>query len=114
MSESLRSRIRVFDPHSEYAITMRKLPHWSQAGTLSFITWRTWDSIPEPVLVTWLEERDAWLTQRGIDPARADWRAQLQMLESSVLHEFKLQLSDRWNDQLDKCQGACVLRQQEL
>jgi hypothetical protein len=66
MSEPLKSCIQVFDPKQGYAIIERRLPHWSQAGTIAFITWRTWDSIPEAVLNEWLAERDDWLPRHGI------------------------------------------------
>jgi hypothetical protein len=32
---------RLFDYDADVAIVERKLPHWSQAGTVAFITWRT-------------------------------------------------------------------------
>lgn len=130
MSESLRSRIQVFDPNEEYAVVARRLPHWSQAGTLSFITWRTWDSIPKRVLEVWLAERDAWLKRHGIDPASVGcslreqqasrgarglhWQKQLQALGPMLVEEFQLRVSDRWNDQLDECHGRCVLRRADL
>ena len=39
--------MQIFDPKQEFCIVERRLPHWSQAGTITFVTWRTWDSIPE-------------------------------------------------------------------
>lgn len=114
MRGSPKSRIQFFDPRQDYAIVERRLPHWSQAGTMSFLTWRTWDSIPERVLETWIAERDAWLTKHGLDPAAGDWRPQLQKLGGAHLGEFKLQVSDRWNDLLDRCHGGCHLRRPEL
>ena len=39
-----------YDPQAEYTVVHRRLPHWCQASTLCFITWRTWDSMPEPVI----------------------------------------------------------------
>jgi putative transposase len=114
VNEPLKSRIQVFDPKEDYAVFTRRLPHWSQAGTVCFITWRTWDSIPEQVLKGWLAERDAWLTEHGIDPTRENWRAKLQTLNSKLLQEFQLQLSDRWNEHLDACDGECVLQRPEF
>jgi type I restriction enzyme R subunit len=90
------------------------LPHWSQAGTISFITWRTWDSIPESVLNQWLAARAEWLKQHGINPASDDWRTQLHTLGPTLLREFQLLVSDRWNEHLDACHGASVLRRSEL
>jgi putative transposase len=114
MESSLKSQIQVFDPKQDYAITERRLPHWSQAGTISFLTWRTWDSLPAPVLQSWIAERDEWLKRHGIAPAASDWEAKLKALGSAALREYQLHVSDRWNDHLDECHGACVLRQPEL
>jgi type I restriction enzyme R subunit len=114
MTAPLRSRIQVFDPQQEYAIVERRLPHWSQAGTISFITWRTWDSFPNQVLQRWLAERDSWLKRHGIDPEGDNWRIQLRSLSPTLRREFQLHVSDRWNDHLDACHGTCVLRRPEL
>ncbi len=106
--------MEVFDPTQEVAVVYRRLPHWSQPGTISFITWRTWDSLPEHVIRQWLDERDAWLASRGIDPRTPDWQAQVKRLDPSLVKEFKRLLADRWDDQLDACHGACVLRRPDL
>jgi putative transposase len=114
------------------------LPHWSQAGTLAFITWRTQDSIPASVLQAWLEERDQWLRRHGIctrdsplapreEPSRGarrlqssrgargrHWRDELQKLAPALVAEFHRHFSNRWNDDLDRCHGECVLRRPEL
>ncbi|MEX2140336.1 MAG: transposase [Pirellulales bacterium] len=114
MNEPLRDRIQVFDPKQDYAIVERRLPHWSQSGTLAFITWRTWDSIPANVLAEWLALRNAWLRRHGIDPEGANWRTALNKLDVHQALEFRLMISDRWNDHLDACHGECVLRRPEL
>ena len=36
--------LQTFDPKADYSIIERKLPHWAQAGTICFLTWRTADS----------------------------------------------------------------------
>src|SRR5688500_19773668 len=71
VSAPLKSQVQVFNPQQEYVVVQRRLPHWSQAGTISFITWRTWDSMPQRVLNTWISERNAWLVRHGINPAAA-------------------------------------------
>ena len=106
--------LQVFDPHQEVSITERKLPHWSQAGTISFITWRTWDSIPNHVLEEWLQERAKFLQKCGIDPTAEDWAVQLQRQPAEVQQAFHKTLSDRWHENLDRCHGQCVLRQTEI
>jgi putative transposase len=114
MDENIKNRVRVFDRDQPFSVIYRRLPHWSQAGTLCFITWRTWDSIPEQVLQTWIADRDAWLRDQGIDPTSVDWQTKLARLDPKVVREFKLKISDRWNDHLDSCHGSCVLRNPEL
>lgn len=106
--------IDLFDPEQDIAIVYRRLPHWSQAGAVCFITWRTFDSIPAPVLRQWLDERGQYLRRHGIDPSAADWRGQLNRLAPRIRNEFYRTFSDRWNDHLDACHGACVLRRPEL
>jgi hypothetical protein len=31
--------VQFFDPKQDFAIAWKSLPHWSQAGTVCFITW---------------------------------------------------------------------------
>ncbi|HLJ11726.1 MAG TPA: transposase [Planctomycetaceae bacterium] len=114
MSLSVRSRIQVFDPSQPFAVIERRLPHWIQPGTICFITWRTWDSIPVPVLKAWIAERDKWLNRHGIDPRQEDWNARLRMLDHHLVAQFQELLADRWNDHLDECHGACVLRRTDI
>jgi type I restriction enzyme R subunit len=106
--------MQVFDPKQEFTIVERRLPHWSQAGTITFVTWRTWDSIPEKVLREWQAERNRWLRHQNIDPVANDWEARLRQLDAKLIQECRLLLSDRWNDHLDECHGACVLRNPKL
>jgi putative transposase len=49
--------VRFFDPTDDVLITRQRLPHWSQAETVTFITWRTADSLPRAVIDQWREER---------------------------------------------------------
>jgi putative transposase len=106
--------MQTFDPKQDVLIVERRLPHWSQAGTLVFITWRTWDSIPTEVLNRWLGERCEFLKRHGIDPDSPDWKRKLDRLPFAVGEEFRHTLAARWNESLDACHGACVLRRPEL
>jgi REP element-mobilizing transposase RayT len=114
MHDSLKARIQVFDRKQEFAVFERRLPHWAQAGTICFITWRTWDSIPQAVLLKWLAERDAWLARHGVDTSALDWRRQAEQLDEALQQEFRSHIADRWNEHLDACHGECVLRRAEL
>ncbi|MDA1055589.1 MAG: transposase [Planctomycetota bacterium] len=88
----------------------RRLPHWTQAGTACFITWRTDDSLPKEVVERWRLDRFQWLRKQGINPRAADWRAKLRELDLSLQHQFFEHFSARWHDELDACHGACVLK----
>ncbi|MCE9554305.1 MAG: transposase [Planctomycetes bacterium] len=105
---------RVFDPADDVLHVERKLPHWSQPGTIAFITFRTWDSMPAAVVQRWVQERSDWLHQHGIDSESANWRQQLEQLASSLRQEFHRRFSQRWHEELDACHGTCVLRQSQL
>ena len=106
--------IQTFDRESEFVIAQRRLPHWSQAGTLTFITWRTNDSIPHAVLMEWRKDRCRWLVSHEIDPDDKEWRQQLAMLSQKQQQDFHRYFSDRWQEELDSGHGECVLRNPEL
>ena len=54
-----------FDPKGELLIYEHCRPHWSQAGAVVFITFRTHDSIPREVVERWDREKEEWLRLRG-------------------------------------------------
>lgn len=103
----------VFDPEREFSVTERRLPHWVQAGTITFITWRTWDLLPEKIIRRWQDERAAWLRKHGIDSAQAGRETQLRRFGAGLVHELENILAERWNHHLDECHGDCVLRRPE-
>lgn len=103
--------VQTFEPLEEYTVIHRRLPHWSQPGTMCFITFRTWDSMPAHVVARWLAERKAWLRRHSIDPACADSGARLRALPNDLRGRFAEYVSDRWHEHLDALHGACVLRQ---
>lgn len=106
--------VQFFDPQDETTITERRLPHWSQAGTVCFLTWRTHDSLPSIILDTWFNERAAWLLQRGINPTDADWRSALSKLGNKLVRQFMDAFWNRWHDALDESYGGCVLKEQQI
>ena len=108
------SKFQLFDLDQDFQVIERRLPHWAQAGTICFITWRTWDSIPKLVLEQWLDERNRWLARHGINAETDDWKRKLGRLELRHRRLFHRRLANRWHDHLDACHGACVLRQREL
>jgi putative transposase len=110
----VRQRIQVFDAKQEVLVVHRRLPHWAQAGTICYITFRTEDSLPKPVMERWLRERNAFLRRHGIDPFTPAWRQRLEALDPKLKDAFERILSERWHENLDACHGACVLRRPEL
>ena len=104
----------LFDRDADVAVVERRLPHWSQAGTIAFITWRTNDSMPATVLRQWFGDRDRWLRAHGIDPSRSNWHEMLKQLDRRLLTAFLEAFWNRWQDALDDCHGTCVLRTREL
>src|SRR5262249_46651345 len=50
----------------------------------------------------------------GIDPLDPSWREKLQMLARSVAQPVLDCFWNRWQDSLDTCRGACVLRRPDL
>jgi putative transposase len=105
---------QFFDPQGEVYIHYRRLPHWDQAGTMTFITWRTIDSIPEDVLRRWRVERAVWLRRQGIDPVDEGWQERFKSLSRDTRREYHERFTNRWMEFLDAGHGACVLRQPEL
>jgi putative transposase len=107
--------LRFFEPSDEhFVIERRHLPHWAQAGTVCFITWRTWDSMPRDAVESWVAARDAWLRKHGIDPRDQSWHARLRRLPLADQQDFHEQISARWEAHLDEGHGECVLRRPEL
>jgi len=56
----------LFDPKAELDISEHFRPHWSQAGAIVFITFRTADSIPKEVLLRWEREKKDWLRRKNL------------------------------------------------
>jgi putative transposase len=103
-----------FDPTQEVYVHYRRLPHWEQPGAMSFITWRTIDSIPESTLRRWRAERAGWLRRHGIDPQGEDWRESLRLLPREARRDYHERFTSAWMETLDECHGACVLKRPEL
>lgn len=106
--------LHTFDPHADFTIVERRLPHWQQAGAVCFLTFRTDDSLPQSVLRRRHAERDDWLRRHEIDPQRGNWREYPEQLPPPVHDEFIRVFSERWHRHLDAGHGACVLRQPSL
>jgi REP element-mobilizing transposase RayT len=104
---------QFFDPAAEVEISQRCLPHWGQDGATYFITFRTADALPEPVIRAWREERDNWLRRHKINPLSRNLDELLLMLPLDARREYYNTFNARWHELLD-AGHACVLRQPEL
>jgi type I restriction enzyme R subunit len=98
----------------DIAVKYRHLPHWTQAGTLSFITWRTADSMPKEVVEQWVKQRASWLRIHGLDPTQAHWRRRLRTLSRDEQLDYHRRFTNRWLELLGDCHGDCLLRQRAL
>ena len=106
--------LHFFDPEEEVEVQHGSLPHWMQSGVVCFLTWRTWDSLPATEVDRWLADRAAWLRKQDIDPDNPTWKERVTQLPRPLRSEFHREFSGRWEAQLDRCHGECVLRRSEL
>ena len=107
-SVSATMEIQVFDPSQSWSVVERRLPHWSQAGTVCFITIRMWDSIPRDVLQRLWRERADWLRRHGISSSDPAWQSKVDQLPKPQRLEFKRFIWGRWESHLDECHGSCA------
>jgi len=105
--------LQFFDPQQDRTVIWRNLPHWMQAGTVCFVTWRTADSLPAEVQERITLERQRLLRDRGLDPD-ADWKGALAKLPDVERGRVQWGLFEIWDGALDRGCGACVLADPEL
>jgi REP element-mobilizing transposase RayT len=105
--------VQFFDPKQDFTIARKSLPHWSQAGTVCFITWRTADSLPATVLAKLARQRDELLHSFGLDP-RGNWKNKLAELPARDRGRVQWSLFAAWDNELDQCAGACELAKPQL
>lgn len=103
----------VFDQEGEKFVATHNLPHWSQSGVITFVTFRTIDSIPAEVLKRWEQEKQEWLRVRGISEG-VHWSRALSKLDPIVRTAFVREFDRTREDFLDTCHGRCLLRNQAL
>jgi type I restriction enzyme R subunit len=102
-----------FDPKSELLISQHCRPHWSQAGAVVFITFRTHDSIPREVIERWDCEKQEWLRIRSLATG-AHWSTVLPMLTDKDRADFQQTFNRCRETYLDTCHGRCLLKRPEL
>src|SRR5436305_3959574 len=99
----------LFDPKSELHVYEHCRPHWSQAGSVVFITFRTHDSIPREVIERWDREKQDWLQHRGYN-AEAHWTVLVEKLSEKDREDFNRTFERTRELFLDSCHGRCVLK----
>jgi REP element-mobilizing transposase RayT len=73
---------QFFDPKQDFTVAWKTLPHWAQAGTLCFITWRTRDSLPAAA-----ESRITRERSKLVDHPGAKWSV-FEILDGELDHNF--------------------------
>jgi type I restriction enzyme R subunit len=104
---------QLFDPQAEWFIDHGIRPHWSQAGAIVFVTFRTHDSIPREVLERWDREKYEWLRRRG-HSGEQHWSRILATLDDRERRIFHRQFERCREEFLDTGHGRCLLRRPEL
>ncbi len=99
--------ISTFDASSGFSIVERSLPHWSQAGTICFITWRLADSLPNSVLRQLDIEIDNLVRSEGLSPA--NWRSELGKRDTKTRGQLHWKLFQIREKYLDAGYGQCWL-----
>ncbi len=103
----------LFDPGAEMLIAERIRPHWSQAGAIVFVTFRTHDSIPREVLQQWDREKNMWMQRRGHTPGE-HWSKIVPRLTEGERGDFHKEFNRCREQFLDTCHGRCLLRRPPL
>lgn len=105
--------LAFFDRQQTYSVAWKTLPHWAQAGTVCFITWRTGDSLPAAAERRITRERTEVLRRAGIAPG-SDWQTALTKLPAAIRARVQWSLFAASDKELDRNFGECVLRQPAL
>jgi putative transposase len=105
--------LQFFDPKEEHTIAWKALPHWAQAGTVCFISWRTADSLPAAMIARLAKERRQLLLAFDLNPD-GNWRRDLDKLPAADRARLRASLFAAWDRQLDLGAGARVLARSEL
>jgi radical SAM superfamily enzyme YgiQ (UPF0313 family)/REP element-mobilizing transposase RayT len=92
-----------FNPYHEIHQTRRKnLPHWTQDGSIYFVTFRLADSIPQSRIKEYEDLREKW--EEHHQPPYSDKERE----------RFNDLFSERVNEWLDAGAGSCCLRDAEV
>jgi putative transposase len=114
---------RPLDRDRDVEVRERNLPHWFQAASAIFVTFRTEDSLPKEVILRMQRELEDWLRNRNL-PAelamsavtekRVDHSHLLNSLDPAARTKFRRLVNRLFHGSLDECHGKCVLRQSSI
>ena len=102
-----------FDPTGELLISEHCRPHWSQAGAVVFITFRSYDSIPARSSIAGSGKNRSGCGS-AVGETKAHWSAIIETLPEKVRAVFQKTFDRCRESFLDTCHGRCLLRQPEL
>ena len=103
--------ISAFDSENSFSILERRLPHWSQAGALCFITWRLADSLPNSVLQRLEVEIKELLVGEGL--SAANWKSELARRDPMTRGRVRWKLFVTREQYLHAGYGRCWLAEYE-
>jgi type I restriction enzyme R subunit len=101
--------IGTFDPNAEYSVLERGLPHWSQAGSVCFVSWRLHDSLPRSVLAQLDGEIESLLRRNGL--TISSWCSNRQSIANKLVDDLVRKMFAIREKFLDQGYGDCVLAQ---
>lgn len=108
-----REDVGFFDRNEDWSVIERALPHWAQAGSLCFVTWRANDSLPASVLDRLDREITEVLRTAGLD-REGDWRTSLASRHPAQRGRVQWKLFEVRDRYLDQGHGECLLERSEL
>lgn len=108
------NELGLFDKDRELHLSERCLPHWFQPGTLTFLTFRTADSMPREVVERNREQMQKWLLENDLPTSTVDDPKLLAKQPDELQRAFRRMRDRLWQGTLDGCHGACLLRQSAL
>ncbi|MDP1561158.1 MAG: transposase [Pirellulaceae bacterium] len=113
----------LFDSEQVLKSEGHHLPHWYQPGAAIFLTFRTDDSLPKPVIQQMQSSLSEWLRIHKLPENLANvWDSrrtpeQSRIIESLPPHvrsNYFKQVNQLLHRSLDECHGACPFRQPEV
>ena len=108
-----RDDVSFFDPKTPCSIIERRLPHWTQAGVLCFVTWREADSLPGTALKLLDRQIAELLRAHDLDPS-GDWKRQLSERDTRHRGNVQWRLFATRDKFLDHGYGECLLARPEM